>query len=80
MLLTDKKKSPATMILDSIEPDAEIKKKPMEDNAVIEPDMGMQSAGEELMAAIESKSPMAIMDALKAAIEMCEAAKGDSEA
>ena len=75
MFMSDDKKKPAALILESM--GSELEPKPTKDGDVVEADLGLQSAGEELMAAFESKSPMAIMDALKAAIEMYEASKGD---
>lgn len=69
MLLTDKKKMAATIIsgMDK-KPDEEMPKS--EDGGELDASPGLESAAEELLAAIESKSAKGIVEAIKSMIEL----------
>lgn len=71
MLMKPDNKKMATLIM------AKMGKQPQEapqseDGAEMDDSAALKAAGEELMQALESKSPLAVMEALKAAIELCE--------
>lgn len=79
MLMKDNKKSIATLIakrakgpshIDNMQP--EFKESPEKEGALQDNSVGLESAAEELLSAIESKSPKAVVEAFKALAEMCE--------
>jgi len=70
MIMSDDKKKASTLIVSGLGP---MKPAPMsEDGAEMDDSMAMEAAGEEILAAIASKSPKALMEAFKAAFELCE--------
>jgi hypothetical protein len=69
MLMKNDKKSLATIIMGKMGP------KPVEqseDGAELDDSIGLKTAGEELLKAIESKSAMGVVDALKSLLELIE--------
>ena len=79
MLMKDNKKSAITLIvnkakgpnhLDNMKP--EFEKAPMKDGAEQDSSIPEDSAAEELLQAIEQKSPKAIVEAFKALMGICD--------
>lgn len=68
MLMKDPKKNLATLIVGKMRPD---ETKPTTDGAEYDPSVGYKSAAEEILKAIEDKSPEALVEALKSFHEMC---------
>lgn len=77
MFMSDSKKKPASIIVASMGKSA-VKAPETADGAMKDSDMAMEAAGEELLAAIESKSPKAVMEALKAAYDLCESQEDEA--
>lgn len=68
-MMGDKKKSLGAIILAA---------KPSEEEGADYSEEAMKTAGEEFLAAVEKKDPMAIMESLKSAIQMCSHEEGES--
>lgn len=68
MLLKDDKKKMVTIIA------GKLGEKPVETENDVEQDksIGLESAAEEIISAVHSKSPKAVVEAMKSFMEMCE--------
>ena len=77
----DAKKRIASLIISKREGDSEeIQKAPMtEEKVTSDYDMGMETAAEELLSAVESKSASSIVDAMKSLITMINDEHEDME-
>ena len=73
MLMSDDKKKSITMIMAKIgkKPD-NMKEVPQDQGADQDSSIGAETAAEELLKAIESKSAAGIVEAFKSLMEMCE--------
>ena len=72
MLLTDKNKMAATIIANvAKKPETEEEAPMSEDGGESDDSVAMESAAEELMSAIESKSTKGIVEAIKSLVELC---------
>ena len=84
MLMSDKKKSPATLIIAKMSKAAKPEYEPAktnERNDVVAASIGYDAAAEEVLQAIESKNPKALVQAMKSFVDMCMSeAEDDSEA
>lgn len=81
MMMSDKKK-PATVIISRMKagkPDEEQKAPMSPEGAQDDDSMAKEAAAEELLKAIESKSPKAIADAFSSMMELCEYGEEESE-
>lgn len=75
MLMKDDKKKGVTIIMEKLMAGPE-KAKPMKTNEVgdeVDDSYGMKAAAEEIMSAVKSENPAALMQALKAFMDMYEA-------
>jgi len=71
--MRDDKKKMATIIMAKMGKKPEEQEVPQsEDGAEQDDSTALKTAGEEFLQAIESKSPLAVAEALKALIELCE--------
>lgn len=74
MLMADDKKKSVAMIISKIGKKPEnMSEVPNENGAEQDDSIGAESAAEELLAAIESKSAKGVVEAIKALMEFCEA-------
>jgi hypothetical protein len=71
MLMKDNKKM-ATIIMAKMGKKPEDQEPKMEDGAEQDDSMALKTAGEEFLQAVESKNPMALVEALKSLMELCE--------
>jgi len=76
MIMSDDKKKRATLIAAKLSGPME----PMENEVEQDNSIAEDSAAEELIAAIESKSPKAVVEAMKSLMELCSSSEEDSEA
>jgi hypothetical protein len=72
--MSDNKKK-AGAIIASMSPETV----PMEDGAEIDASIGLESAAEELISALDSKDPKAVVAAFRALLDMADEAEGESE-
>ena len=76
-MMSDNKKNRATLIIAKMskkpkDSESEYEKPPMnERDEPVDSSMGLQSAAEELLAAVESKDAKAVMSAMKSFYDMC---------
>jgi hypothetical protein len=77
MMMDDKKKRITTIIARLGKPSEEAPKNEMGDE--IDDSMPKEAAAEELLAAIESKSPKGIIEAFESLMELCERKDESSE-
>lgn len=75
MLMKDNKRSITTIISGLGAPEQEAKPDNVEQDASI----GLDTAAEEILKAVESKSPKALVEALKSFMEMCDYEEADSD-
>lgn len=77
MLMKDDKKKSVSLIMDKLmNKKPELTEAPMVDGAEQDDSVAVNTAAEELMSAIESKSPQAFVSAFKSLMELCQ---NDSE-
>ena len=74
MLMKSDKKGMAAVILGKLGKKDESPEAPKmsEDGAPEDDSIALKTAGEELLSAIEGKSPMAVIEAIKSILELCE--------
>jgi hypothetical protein len=77
MFMGDNKKKMTTLILDKMKGDS-TKPVPMKDGGEIDNSIGIDSASEEIMSAIEKKDVKALTSALKSFMDMCYEEEGES--
>lgn len=78
MLMKDDKKKMATIIMAKM--GAKPEQAPQSEDGTEQDDStALKTAGEELISAIESKSPMAVVEAIKSLMELCESSEPESE-
>lgn len=72
MMMSDNKKKASTLILKKLSDGAEeMSEAPMQDGAEVDASAGYDSAAEEMLAAIESKDPAALKEAIRSMVQMC---------
>lgn len=70
--MTDAKKKPATLILDSMKPMSEAEKPEENENGDQQDEsIGQQAAADDLLSAISAKDSAGIVSAIKSLIAMC---------
>jgi hypothetical protein len=80
MLLKDDKKKSVGLIMTKLMGDKpEMQEAPMKDGAEQDDSMAVDTAAEELIQAIESKSPKAVVQAIKSLMELCQSEESDQE-
>jgi hypothetical protein len=80
MLMQPDKKKMASLIIASAGPKKdEIQEAPTKDGAEQDNSIAEQSAAEDVMAAIESKDPKALVSAFKALMEICDSQEDSAE-
>lgn len=71
-MMQDKKKAVSVLIARMKKPSEEVSKAPEKDGVEQDSSMGLESAADEIMSAVESKNPKALVSALKSFMEMCD--------
>lgn len=73
MFMSDNKKKTATLVLQKLKGGSEqLSEAPVnEDGDELDQSAGYDAAGDELLQAIDSKDPKAIVSAIKSLVEMC---------
>ena len=74
--MRDDKKKMSSLIIAKMSGKPEVAPQ-SEDGAEVDDSVALKTAGEEFIAAIESKSPMAVVEALKSLMELCEMPEED---
>ncbi len=76
MIMQDNKKKAATLIMSRLgTPQEKVEQAPTVDDVAQDYSIPLESAAEEIMMAVESKSPKALVEALKYFLELCEPEK-----
>jgi hypothetical protein len=73
----DKKKSVALIMSRLGSPDEKVEQAPTVDDVEQDHSIPLESAAEEILMALENKSPKALVEALKYFLEMCEPEKSE---
>jgi hypothetical protein len=81
MLMKNDKKGMAALIISKMGKKDESTEAPKmsEDGAPEDDSIALKTAGEELISAIESKSPMAVIEAVKSIMQLCDVAEDAME-
>jgi hypothetical protein len=78
--MKDPKKLSAVIVAKMKGDKEEMSDKPMtEDGAEMSPNLGLESAAEEIMSAVKSGDSKLLVDALKSFVEMCDYSEEESE-
>lgn len=78
MFMSDDRKKRATLIVDGMR--NSLKEMPKDVNGdEIDAKDALEAAAQDIMSALESKNPAALVEALKSFMEVCEVAEGESE-
>ncbi len=72
LMKSDKKKQVSVIMARLGKGPEQLEQKPMEDGAEQDDSIALHTAAEELMRAIESKSPAGIAEAFKSMLELCD--------
>lgn len=79
MIMPDKKKAVSVLIARMKQPKEEqVSKAPEKDGVEQDSSIGLESAADEIMSAVESKNAKALVEALKSFMEMCDSEQGES--
>lgn len=76
MIIPDAKKR-AMVILSKLRPDGSTSDQEVKPEAVDDTQEGLMSAAEDIMQAIQDKSPQGLMTALRAFLDQCESGEGE---
>ena len=72
MLMSDDKKKQVTLIMKKLKGAESVEEAPVVDGAEQDDSIAVDTAAEELIAAVESKSPKAVVQAIKSLIELIQ--------
>jgi hypothetical protein len=79
MLLSDDKKKLASVIVSGMNKPEKVEEAPIENGAEQDDSIAKDTAAEELLSAIEQKSPKAIVAAIESLIELCQYSEPEQE-
>lgn len=73
MFMSDQKKKPSTLIVASMKPSAPMEQAPKNENGdETDSSIGLESAAQDVLSAIEAKDAKQLASAMKALVEMCD--------
>lgn len=78
MFMSDSKKKASTMILGAMSPATSAKAAPSVDGAEQDSSIGLESAAEDILSAIDSKDAKALATAMQSMFEMCSDEESDT--